>query len=269
MNLLEQKIRKQMIDESVKGFLGKAFDTRVGRFVKDKGKKAATGFMDPEGKGGGLSARAGRLVRVGGRKAAGADYSGAASKAFDVVKSVGSMGIATGIHAAVGRLSGLADQALQAGEGRVGPTSTPFGAKSDVERGESDVKKAINPLRAAERSFAPDAPTDFEGARKILGRKADDDVKTRDKISQEFDTAKMDIETDPALDDIKRNEKLRQVDRERRAELGQFDQRVIDTAIQKQKRGIRSQIAALAGGETEAEKAAQFLRYLDKRNKGR
>jgi len=247
---------------------GRAADTRAGRFVIGQGKKAKTGFMDPEGKGGGLSARAGRLVRVGGRKIK-TNAPGFAQMTGDALKSGAIAGGAALFHAGVGRISDLAAQGIGGGDDRVGPTNTPMGSKADVARGSGDVKKAINPLRSLERTMAPDAPTDFEGARKILGRKADDDVKAKEKIDQEFDTAKRDIEADGSLSKIEIASKIKDAKRNRDERLGQIDSRVMAQAIAKQKRGFRSQVAALAGGETEAEKAAQFLRYLRGRDRDR
>ena len=290
MNLLEQKIRKQMIDESIKdkisdlgdmatlglgigkaklssGF-GRAADSRVGRFVIGQGKKAATGFMDPEGKGGGLSARAGRLARVGGRKIK-TNAPGAAENVVDTLFSGARAGAAAAIHAGVGRLSDLATQGFGGGDDRVGPTNTPMGSKADVARGSADVKKAFNPLRSLERTAAEKEVEDVKTALKKLGDKeASAFAKKQAEIRSGADEKIKDIQTN-VTDKVQQKAEIQQVIRDRQDELKQFDTTTIAKAVAKQRRGVRSQIAALAGGETEAEKAAQFLKYLRGRDRDR
>ena len=255
MNLLEQKIRKQMIDETMIGRgLGRLKDSKVGRGV---------------GKGLNISGEGIARAYRGGKKA-GQFVAGLEDKNFltQLIGGAVRAGGAALFHAGVGRISDLATQGLGGGDDRVGPTNTPMGAKADVARGSGDFKKAANPLRSFERTLAPDDPKDFKDASKILGG-ARKEAKKRKEIKKQFKDAKLDIQQNTSLSKIEQAARIRNAKRDRDERLGQIDSRVMAQAIAKQKRGFRSQVAALAGGETEAEKAAQFLRYLRGRDRDR
>ena len=254
MNLLEQKIRKQMIDESLLGRIGDKIRDKIPS-RKPKGPKPPAGSTykqpdrprKPKGEGDFFNdTLIGRTIAGGARA-----------------------GLASLAHAAVGRASDLATQGLGGGDDRVGPTNTPMGAKADVARGSGDVKKAINPLRSLERTAAEKEIETVDAALKKLG----------DKEKEAFGTQQGEIRTgaDKKIKDIKTNVKdpvqqkaeIQQVIRDRQDELKQFDATTIAKAVAKQRRGFRSQVAALAGGETEAEKASQFLKYLRGRDRDR
>ena len=267
MNLLEQKIRKQMIDETIRDFgasigrgLGKLKDSKVGKGI---GKGIELG-----GKGIELGGKGYRGVKKAAGFVAGLeDKTGLAGR---VVGSATRAGVAAGIHAAVGRLSSVADQGLGGGDDRVGPTNTPMGAKADIARGSSDVKKAINPLRSMERMAGGDEIEDVDTALKKLGsQEASDFGKRQAEIRGETDKKIKDISSSAELDDIQKKAEINQLIRDRQDKLKQFDADTISKAVAKQRRSVGGQIATLAGGETEAEKASQFLKYLRGRDRDR
>ena len=254
MNLLEQKIRKQMIDETMigRGF-GRLMDKIPSR--KPKGPKPPAGSTykqpdrprKPKGEGDFFNdTLIGRTIASGARA-----------------------GLAAGIHATVGRISDMATQGLGGGDDRVGPTNTPMGAKADVARGSGDVKKAINPLRSLERTAAGDEITDVDAALKKLGSKEAKAFGERQQKIRDDAAAEIEKIGSSTLNDIQKKAEINQAIRDRQDKLKQFDTDTIGKAVAKQRRGIGAQVAALAGGETEAEKASQFLKYLRGRDRDR